>query len=614
MANQEDSSIKEITTDIVTWNKLTSDYNVEGSITFNCMIKDNYKIEGLIKIQDKTSRFDHTYLIVYDRNRKCEKTDVVCTKCGEIFRKSKSSNWNIQRHIKRTHPEFLIHDIPEERTDQSIFANALCYILLKNKPFKDIDDINFRYLMNVKLDKQINMQSILDDIIIRLDAKIVEDLKNFNYLACTADEWSDSRKRRYMGIIVHGFNEDLDKYQTYTLAHVPLTSDHATAGYLSEKILETLTKFEIREKVVLLTTDTNTTIQDAVARTKIPWMPCFIHLMNLILKKFFEKIPCYSAMKDLAASLSNSTVFVAYNIKNPIKLNDGKTSKRTNFRTFTEIRWSSFFNLIEDLQFFKNQILKFNKAQTEKQRRVFEFDMHIFSVCQKLNTLALDIKDINRILQSENLNPIGYVLYIFQILKNSISELDATFDDAKNAFNEAYDLYWNKHNKYFEIPLGICLMLNPYTKFEEATGDKQYETNVKREITRQLNRMAPPVPLANEMTPASNGGRIWNSIFRDQTHENEFELWIRSTKPNVPISMISYWKSHSVEFPNLAKLALKYLIMQPTSASAERLFSKSKRILRKDRLRLLTENVEILAKIQGNKDLSRVIIIQTKLP
>lgn len=100
-----------------------------------------------------------------------------------------------QRNTKRSHPELLISTIISgESTAQNIFGNALCYLLLTNKPFKDMDNVNFRYLLNIKLDKQIDMIRILKEINNLLDCSIIEKLKQFNYLACTADEWSDAQK------------------------------------------------------------------------------------------------------------------------------------------------------------------------------------------------------------------------------------------------------------------------------------------------------------------------------------------------------------------------------------------------------------------------------------
>lgn len=139
-------------------------------------------------------------------------------------------------------------------------------------------------------------------------------------------------------------------------------------------------------------------------------------------------------------------------------------------------------------------------------------------------------------------------MYIFQILKYGISELDPIFDTAKASFNEAYDLYWTKHQKYrewkkscrgpFETTIGIWLMLNSFLNFVDVTGDEQYETNIKKEIIRQLNRMSPPVQQFTELTPSKKGGRMWNSTFKKTINENDFEIWQRSTKTINPIPII----------------------------------------------------------------------------
>ena len=52
------------------------------------------------------------------------------------------------------------------------------------------------------------------------------------------------------------------------------------------------------------------------------------------------------------------------------------------------------------------------------------------------------------------------------------------------------------------------------------------------------------------------------------------------------MKVLSWWKEHKREFPNLAKLAKKYLSIQATSAPLERIFSKAGNIISEKRTRL----------------------------
>ncbi len=53
-----------------------------------------------------------------------------------------------------------------------------------------------------------------------------------------------------------------------------------------------------------------------------------------------------------------------------------------------------------------------------------------------------------------------------------------------------------------------------------------------------------------------------------------------------------WWRHHAAQFPNISKLAKKYLAIPASTASSERVFSVVKYLITKKRNRLLPERVE----------------------
>lgn len=63
---------------------------------------------------------------------------------------------------------------------------------------------------------------------------------------------------------------------------------------------------------------------------------------------------------------------------------------------------------------------------------------------------------------------------------------------------------------------------------------------------------------------------------------------------------LMWWKQHAKEYPNLSKLAVKYLSPPPSSVNSERLFSAAGSIYTENRNRLSPENAEKLLFIMKN--------------
>jgi hypothetical protein len=62
----------------------------------------------------------------------------------------------------------------------------------------------------------------------------------------------------------------------------------------------------------------------------------------------------------------------------------------------------------------------------------------------------------------------------------------------------------------------------------------------------------------------------------------------------------TWWKEHAREFPTFFLLTQLYLFIPATSAGAERLFSKSRRVLDRLRLRMTPEHAELLVFLREN--------------
>lgn len=64
--------------------------------------------------------------------------------------------------------------------------------------------------------------------------------------------------------------------------------------------------------------------------------------------------------------------------------------KRTAISTYTAVRWNSFFNIIDDLLYFKSHIIRYQEKTTTAPK----VESIVFETCVGLEQLAKCVKDI----------------------------------------------------------------------------------------------------------------------------------------------------------------------------------------------------------------------------
>jgi hypothetical protein len=62
---------------------------------------------------------------------------------------------------------------------------------------------------------------------------------------------------------------------------------------------------------------------------------------------------------------------------------------------------------------------------------------------------------------------------------------------------------------------------------------------------------------------------------------------------------VAWWKAHEIAYPELWRVALRYLSIPATTASVERLFSLAGAIVSSKRTKLSPEMIEVLATLHS---------------
>lgn len=126
-------------------------------------------------------------------------------------------------------------------------------------------------------------------------------------------------------------------------------------------------------------------------------------------------------------------------------------------------------------------------------------------------------------------------------------------------------------------------------RIEDEHEEEEEEYTIEAKIRSQIR--SSQVSQANQ------------SIFESAISPLQLEVNRYLTMSDVPsstVNVLAWWKGHAKEFPLLARAARKYLCIQASSASCERVFSTGGATVTYKRTKLDVENVHMLVYCKDN--------------
>lgn len=430
-----------------------------------------------------------------------------------------------------------------------------------------------------------------------LDKKIAVLLQEAQYLSLAFDEWTDFANRRYVAIVAHFYESNCMK--KFVLKHHHLTCDY-TAENLKDFVIKTCKDFQISDRVFLISTDTTASLKNSVEMLNRDWMPCLLHVINLVTQHSYEKIPRIADIIKLAATLSKSTIFKDFvdeelkkAAKNP---SEESNSKLTKVHSFSKNRWTSLYNIIHEMSVLAPKIIKFYLKIRENAP-----NREILQICKEMDSFSQRIIEIYRLLQDEKENPIFFALCYIKKLTEIAAQLPDKFQQFRNEYNQNLNNYLMQYKNQYEAVIRVAASLNPKIDATKYMTSNQIE-EVKQTIESALNHN-PTTEIIGTKRVSSLMDEI--CINQENSSDSEYSTWCRLRKIGKGMTISEYWEANKETYPSLYKLFKKYSSMVIASVSSERVFSKSSNIVTLKRGSLSVENVESLAKLVNNEELAR---------
>lgn len=287
---------------------------------------------------------------------------------------------------------------------------------------------------------------------------------------------------------------------------------------------------------------------------------------------------------------------------------------------YCKTRWDSAYDMLERLNFLRWCVCavlsdtNFTKKADAKNLGLKDHQWHIIE--EILPTLLL-LKITNKVFCGESYTTLSDVLFT---LHNLLSKLNENPSDSSVLAKLKSDLTKNIKDRFFNnIDFTTshhvkAMALDPRYKhlkqFDPLSRDLAY-ASIERELLDMEDSKNLPSGLliVNKSVAINDIPKNEDALlFGDDELEDavtqlpEYKEFLNLSQKNLSrnTDILKWWKDHETLFPNVAKLAKRYLCIPCTSVASERHFSAAGRVVTKSRNRLDPSTISDLLLVNQN--------------
>jgi hypothetical protein len=442
--------------------------------------------------------------------------------------------------------------------------------------------------------------------------------------------------------------------QRHLLAFTPLEGRH-TGNLLATKVYQTLDDYNIKEKFFCLTADNasnNTTmarhLSDLLSKDDIDWdakanfIPCFAHIINLVVQKFIRTVivdtqdpsdaddcddleidfdddfdmlsfsAIISKLREIAKSIRGST-------RRWELFQQACTSCKLPEKTIpldVTVRWNSTFRMLQHSVHLKRAIRRYvdNLGLTYED---FVMSEPEWQQAEVLLLFLLPFQRCTARFECHDSSPeIDYVFFGYDTLFNHIDDVKKKLRSARglgalqcaSSMLKAIEQMEKVLKKYYKktsnpTVYGDAMILSPRAKLsifdEESWEDisaEQYSGACRKRFMDQYNTQGVVPPNRDSIVQPKRvrEDADYHQHLVERTtkrRKNDYDRYIEI--PNDPDieSCLAWWRDRGGAFPDLSKMARDVLPVPASGCAVERQFSISGRMAIWQRNRLSTKTI-----------------------
>ena len=463
--------------------------------------------------------------------------------------------------------------------------------------------------------------SMLDSKYATLSAKVKADLENIESLSLTTDCWTEmGHSKSYMGVTVHYPHSNLPKIVSINLGCFPLDNNH-TDNYLSSELAKICTEWNIKKNVIVAIVTDNAA--NAVKSVKDFFdiekendlminqhIPCFAHTVQLVPGNAIKNT---ALLPDLIGRIKKIVTFfkqsnAAADQLRKIQMDEGKT-EGTILKLIQDVdtRWNSSYYMIERFLLLSKPVSTVLLNLRGSPQMICADDIQVL---QEFLDLLKPIEQITREMSAEEHVTCSKIIPIIKCLAAALNKKTPETvigmvlqDNLKNECSSRFDNYSEKH------PLLLtATLLDP--RFKKIHLDNNLAVarairNVSREMQFMTSTQISVNNSAEQSQSLNDDDNLWGyheqkiqTLVVDRDEPGGVSSELRNYLSKNVISRdkdpLVYWKEAKYSFPNIYRVAKKYLHILATSVPSERLFSRAGFICSDRRNRLIPKRLSEL--------------------
>ena len=530
-----------------------------------------------------------------------------CCKCKKWLKISNTIS-NIFAHLERVHrdQELINHRednraINDDKMIVEIIYHLKAFIILNGHPFSTIENPDLNAIHD--LQPRANLVRDVERLAHLTKDRIKNLLVDAKSIALAIDEWQDRSKRRYLGItastIVH------QQHMILTIAHTPMIEEHCTSEIIRKYICKILIGYGIYNKIHCAVTDNGGAIPGAFSDEiqskdnlpNIKRFPCICHIINIYVKLF---VKCMDRdLKDILAVRNSfdNPCFIAYLRK--------KGSRKTHISSYTEIRWCSLHNLLDDLSELKRQIIEYNNLND-----IIKFPINFWETLEEWRSLFNVFTKYIKSVEGNTFGLISRSLPCIRKIRQKLESLPPRYSNAKLIINQKMEKHWEKYQDQWTPILHVCTRLNPFIIHSKILTI--HEIQIADETIRILVKGKTKVQEEERSQDSVSDDDIFDFMVKKNSplDIDAFDEYLISLSGgNKVCSLLEYWTSKlGTKWNALAEIAMEFLSIPSSSATAERQFSITGQSIGLQRLKMSEDHVEDSTIILLNPGIARPIL------
>lgn len=517
-----------------------------------------------------------------------------CCKCDHVFNGSGSNFLNhVQRHGSR-------RDYSEQDRQ-----NAFVYFLLTHSVGFTAakDPITTIFLPGISYKR---VTSILEEAVVKVRDFIRAALHQKG-LSLMIDGWSDQSMRRYVGVAVAYYDRGENRMiHRFLDLNGGCGRDHSAKNQAA-LVKNVLLEYGVRHPQLLCLCSDSASVNAKIAEElNVEWMPCLLHQWNLIVRRFIGQLPALEDLLSRINKLRQKSRWIEFL---------AKRSQRRNITGYSPTRWCSACASIESFYDLSSFVADFQRRKLKKPLFTDD-DLTLVKEVRNVLRLFAETNDIlSRADHQEGLATVfDAVNAIYMVLCRKAEEGGALGEVCRDAATNIEERFFCLDSKYccrilfagilnaaHKIPEWLTKILDQV--LSRMADELQFFTGV--ELNTQGSGVAERYSEHSTIQEMIDGSPLTSESSPEVI--DEVASFMSSRKTIHMTSFSRFW-DNCQRYPHICQLARKLRSFPTNTIWVEQSFSKARRILTWQRMRMTQENAARLCLLYVNVAITKAVL------